>query len=783
MGLVGWTVNSCAPIPDANHPDQAPDVNYELTALKNDQFIGSIPAIDAIAEAKIGNTIHGGAIAIVCNGKVVYMKGYGNAHIDPDGSAPFTKNTVGAIGSVSKTLTAMAIMKLVEMTEVNLEATIDTYFDHAVPARWNEVTVRDLLSHKGGFDRHLQPFQNGNAGPLKPGFLSPEQVDASFGEDHASQHPRHAIWEFLLSEQGTPDPDAVAGMPYANSYSNLGYLVLGAIIDNVTRQNGFSEPAGYEPFTWSLLADAPDAPLTMALNQVWRQNDIPKLATGYASSGLPVTRDCGGVWCSGWEGPPGGWSMTIGDFARVALALMNNEVLDETSLAAMIQNQGNGYGLGLVRNIVGSGTYGHDGLIDGFRSRMAVWPDDDVAVVGFVNQDKQGVGSIVKDIGEWWINAKKNGTLPSINYSDEDRALMRSHSYRASRDHVPDIALVVREILRSEPKNSTPANIMETMRKKYGINESFLALFEESAPDKDAMAKSFLTMLEKDGHFGPYRPSLKVSNLCPEKKGRWAYSANTGWLNGIWSTDAPGGDKGVRVSHYHLGGHAWSGNFGWLDLGNCKPKNEIQYSNIGSDFGVNLDMATGNLSGFAYGGNIGWVAFDQGGKPRLDLITGCMEGYAWSPNCGWINLAPRKGSIGWKIKHFVPSPDQDNDKLPDPWELQRSGNLTSLSGQHDSDGDCRSDWAEYVSGTDPNDPSSFLALGLVQTAGGFDLSWSGQPGRFFTLFSSEDLQEWEIVPEVENMPGQLAPITIEVTPAEDQDRLFWKLKPSLPMTP
>ena len=95
----------------------------------------------------------GGAIAIVCNGQIAYMKGYGTAVYDPDGSAPFTKNTSAGIGSISKVLTAMATMKLVEMGEVNLDAAITTYLDPGVPTEWSEVTVRDLLSHRSGIER------------------------------------------------------------------------------------------------------------------------------------------------------------------------------------------------------------------------------------------------------------------------------------------------------------------------------------------------------------------------------------------------------------------------------------------------------------------------------------------------------------------------------------------------------------------------------------------------------------------------------------------------------
>ena len=51
----------------------------------------------------------------------------------------------------------------------------------------------------------------------------------------------------------------------------------------------------------------------------------------------------------------------------------------------------------------------------------------------------------------------------------------------------------------------------------------------------------------------------------------------------------------------------------------------------------------GNLSGNAWGANIGWVRFDWSGPadpnaPRIHLGSGDFEGYAWSPNTGWLRL-------------------------------------------------------------------------------------------------------------------------------------------------
>ena len=76
-----------------------------------------------------------------------------------------------------------------------------------------------------------------------------------------------------------------------------------------------------------------------------------------------------------------------------------------------------------------------------------------------------------------------------------------------------------------------------------------------------------------------------------------------------------------------------------INLGDGSPVNGSAYSNnSAADFGVNRDAA-GNLRGFAWGANIGWINFETNGSPKMDLLTGNFSGFAYSANCGWISLS------------------------------------------------------------------------------------------------------------------------------------------------
>ena len=115
---------------------------------------------------------------------------------------------------------------------------------------------------------------------------------------------------------------------------------------------------------------------------------------------------------------------------------------------------------------------------------------------------------------------------------------------------------------------------------------------------------------------------------------RYAYAANLGWLDGVADTN-----NGVVIGPAYCSGNLYSANVGWISLGNGVPTNGVQYQNLSAnDFGVNLDSA-GNLRGYAYGANIGWVNFEANGNPSVDFTTGNLNGYAYGANVGWISLS------------------------------------------------------------------------------------------------------------------------------------------------
>jgi len=175
--------------------------------------------------------VPGAGVAVTRNGKLVYARGFGFADVEK--KAPVQPDSLFRIASVSKPLTAVGVMQLVEqgkvkpndpvLKHIKLKAAVPTggQFD----PRWEKVTVRQCLQHTGGWDRD------------KKGGFDPIGVPGRITR--------------ALTLNGPPTPDDIVrymlGQPLDFDpgekmvYSNLGYLVLGRVMEAVTGQ-------GYEPW-------------------------------------------------------------------------------------------------------------------------------------------------------------------------------------------------------------------------------------------------------------------------------------------------------------------------------------------------------------------------------------------------------------------------------------------------------------------------------------------------------------------------------------------------------
>ena len=122
-----------------------------LMAQAREPFVG----MDAYIENAVRTwKVPGLGLAVVRNDSVIYARGYGVRDVGKP--APVTAQTIFGIGSSSKAFTAAAVAMLVDERKVSLDASPGTYlpgFQMYDPYATREMTVRDLLSHRGGLAR------------------------------------------------------------------------------------------------------------------------------------------------------------------------------------------------------------------------------------------------------------------------------------------------------------------------------------------------------------------------------------------------------------------------------------------------------------------------------------------------------------------------------------------------------------------------------------------------------------------------------------------------------
>lgn len=168
--------------------------------------------------------IEGGSIAVLKDGRLVYAKGFGMA--DEDGERAATPYTVYRIASVTKPITCIAIMQLVEQGKIKLDdkvfganGLLPEYNNLITDNRLRQITVRHLLKHQGGWDRKTDSNGNAYSPEFEPTINKKTEIVASEGE-----YTRKAVMDFMAKRKLDFDPGS------KSAYSNFGYFVLGRII-------------------------------------------------------------------------------------------------------------------------------------------------------------------------------------------------------------------------------------------------------------------------------------------------------------------------------------------------------------------------------------------------------------------------------------------------------------------------------------------------------------------------------------------------------------------------
>jgi D-alanyl-D-alanine carboxypeptidase len=331
------------------------------TVIEADPALGA--RVDAAAEDALREIPAAGlSIAVVRHGEPVLAKGYGYADLAE--RVPASAATIYRLASITKEFTGAAILHLAEEGRLSLDDRIDDYLPD-YPGEGRRITIRQLLSHTSGLsDVAVLPLLEGSGGV---------GIDRDQLIDVVASQP-------LDAEPGTE-----------HSYSNVGFILLGIVIEHVTGttyadylQDEILRPLGLDRTFQCPDEQRPDD--RWAHGYDIQYGDWSRaLRLGRPPSFIdppPINMDVvssAGALCS-----------TSTDLARWPGKLRSfldpasfREMSSPTVLADGAEVP---YGLGLqIRRFGSHLALSHGGVVNGFVSLLADFPDDDLSVAMLVN--------------------------------------------------------------------------------------------------------------------------------------------------------------------------------------------------------------------------------------------------------------------------------------------------------------------------------------------------------------------------------------------------------------
>lgn len=332
----------------------------------------------------------GAAIALIEDGAVVWESGFGYA--DLESKRRVDTGTVFNIGSISKTVAAWGVMKLVEQGVLDLDAPVESYLEgwKLPPSEFDAkgVTVRRLLSHTAGLSLHGYPG-------FGPDDALPSVVESLNGATNGSGRVE------LISEPGT-----------AWRYSGGGFTICQLLVEQKTGRSfadymrGVFPALGLQPAAYDWPQDV-RAVTSTCYDQLGRVTPNPRF-TAQAAASLKTTAGSlarfGALIFEGPEGEP------------VGRGFLRPETVEEM-LTAQRGSRGN-YGLGYSMDLEAPGrrVYGHGGANRGWHATLKLLREERAGLVVLTNGSNGS--SVYAQVSNLWlrhrlgIEAQPYGRMP-----------------------------------------------------------------------------------------------------------------------------------------------------------------------------------------------------------------------------------------------------------------------------------------------------------------------------------------------------------------------------------
>ena len=323
----------------------------------------------AVSKFMTSAHVPGVSVSVVENGALVWSSGFGMA--DLENFVPATENTLYRLASISKSLTAIGAMQLVEHGKLDLDAPVQKYCP-AFPQKESAITTRQVLGHLGGIRHYLEdPTKDRELGNTKH-FDKPIEAGLNFFKDDP-----------LVAKPGTEF-----------HYSTQGFTLVGCVIEGASGKS-YVDYMREQVFT----------PADMSVTQPDQRFSIIPHRTRFYQLNKAGNVENADFLDSSYKIPGGGYIASVDDMARFEIAILEDRLIRRSTrdLMWMPLKPSNGgednYGLGWdTGKIDGIFEAGHNGGQQGTSTAFRIAPAQRAGVVVLTNLEGADAGGLAMEL-------------------------------------------------------------------------------------------------------------------------------------------------------------------------------------------------------------------------------------------------------------------------------------------------------------------------------------------------------------------------------------------------
>ncbi|NNJ89519.1 MAG: serine hydrolase [Eudoraea sp.] len=360
--------------------------------LKDPKLMAFEAQIEPIVNSYIDLGIFSGVVLVAKDGNPIFHEAYGI--MNRNTNQKVAKNTLFDIGSMNKTFTSIVIKQLAMEGKLSLTDHLTDYIPGFTDPRAKEITISHLLEHQSGFgDYHHSGYFDLPLSDRKLGAIIERAKDNSLDFDPGTEQ----------------------------SYSNLGYVILGGVIEAVSGNSYFDN-------VQKRIVDR------LKLNETYL-NDFrgleDRIAIGYYYTPLGFIEES--IPIQDVPNPDGGFLSTTENIMRFYRSYYYEDILlsDKTKETDPFFNY--------LKEIPEGGAIGAAGGFEGFNSSLLQVINDDLTIIVFANMDEPVAERIASDILSTYRG--ENPDKPQLPAVQNIRVHFEKHGIDYIKEHFDELTV------------------------------------------------------------------------------------------------------------------------------------------------------------------------------------------------------------------------------------------------------------------------------------------------------------------------------------------------------